>query len=53
MDLPDEEPLAGELKSFIDAARSRGETAVPGEDGVRAMKAAEAVVQEMRSHRWE
>jgi len=52
MDLPDEEPLAGELKSFVEAARTRGETAVPGEDGVRAMKAAEEVVREMRSHQW-
>ncbi len=52
MDLPDEEPLAGELKAFVEAARTRGETAVPGEDGVRAMKAAEEVVREMRAHRW-
>jgi predicted dehydrogenase len=52
MDLPDEEPLAGELKSFVEAARARGETAVPGEDGVRAMKAADAVIAEMRNHRW-
>ena len=52
MDLPDEEPLAGELKSFVEAARARGETAVPGEDGVRAMKAAAAVIAEMRGHRW-
>jgi predicted dehydrogenase len=52
MDLPDEEPLAGELKSFVEAALARGETAVPGEDGVRAMKAADAVIAEMRNHRW-
>ena len=52
MDLPDEEPLAAELKAFVESARTRGETAVPGEDGVRAMKAAEQVVAEMRTHRW-
>jgi predicted dehydrogenase len=50
--LPDEEPLGNELKSFIDCARSGGESAVPGEDGVRAMRAAEGVVREMRAHRW-
>jgi predicted dehydrogenase len=52
MDLPDEEPLAGELKSFVETARSRGEPAVTGEDGVRAMRAAEMVIGEMRGHRW-
>ena len=52
MDLPDEEPLAAELKAFVDAARNRTEPPVPGEDGVRAMKAAEQVVAEMRTHRW-
>jgi predicted dehydrogenase len=52
MDLPDEEPLAGELKAFVETARSRGEPAVTGEDGVRAMRAAEMVIGEMRGHRW-
>ena len=50
--LPDEEPLAVELKAFVETARTRGEPVVPGEDGVRAMRAAEEVVREMRSHRW-
>jgi len=50
--LPDEEPLGNELKSFVECARSGGEPAVPGEDGVRAMRAAEEVVREMRSHKW-
>ncbi|HKS16196.1 MAG TPA: Gfo/Idh/MocA family oxidoreductase, partial [Planctomycetota bacterium] len=50
--LPDEEPLAGELKAFVEAARNRTEPVVTGEHGVRAMRAAEEVVREMRAHRW-
>jgi len=50
--LPDEEPLGNELKSFVECARSGGAPEVPGEDGVRAMRAAEEVVREMRSHKW-
>jgi predicted dehydrogenase len=52
MDLPDEEPLAAELKAFVESARSGSEPVVPGEDGVRAMRAAEEVIREMRAHRW-
>ena len=48
----DEHEARDQLKSFVEAARTRGETAVPGEDGVRAMRAAEMVIAEMRGHRW-
>jgi predicted dehydrogenase len=50
--LPEEEPLAKELASFLDAVRSGREPVVPGEHGVRAMKAAETILAEMRAHRW-
>ena len=50
--LPDEEPLAKELASFIDCVRAGREPVVPGEHGVRAMKAAETILAEMRAHRW-
>ncbi len=50
--LPDEEPLAKELQSFVDCVAGGAEPLVPGEHGVRAMKAAEQVLTEMRAHRW-
>lgn len=50
--LPEEEPLAAELRSFVAAVRERREPEVPGEHGVRAMKAAETILAEIRAHRW-
>ena len=50
--LPDEEPLARELQSFLEAVEQKKEPVVPGEHGVRAMKAAETILTEMRAHRW-
>ncbi len=50
--LPEEEPLANELRAFVDCARARGTPLVPGEHGVRAMRAAERVLAEMRAHKW-
>jgi predicted dehydrogenase len=50
--LPDEEPLARELRSFLECVRDGREPVVPGEHGVRAMRAAETVLAEMRAHRW-
>jgi predicted dehydrogenase len=50
--LPDEEPLANELKSFVACVRDGREPEVPGEHGVRAMKTAERVLREMREHAW-
>jgi predicted dehydrogenase len=50
--LPDEEPLARELQSFLEAVGQKKEPVVPGEHGVRAMKAAETILTEMRAHRW-
>ncbi len=50
--LPEEEPLARELQSFLEAVEEKKEPVVPGEHGVRAMKAAETILTEMRAHRW-
>ena len=50
--LPDEEPLARELQSFVDCVTGGREPLVPGEHGVRAMKAADRILTEMRAHRW-
>jgi len=50
--LAEEEPLARELQSFLAAVEQKKEPVVPGEHGVRAMKAAEKILTEMRAHRW-
>jgi predicted dehydrogenase len=50
--LAEEEPLARELQSFLEAVELGREPVVPGEHGVRAMRAAETILSEMRAHRW-
>ncbi|MBI2901155.1 MAG: Gfo/Idh/MocA family oxidoreductase [Planctomycetes bacterium] len=50
--MPDEEPLANELESFVECVRAGREPEVPGEHGVRAMRAAERILEGMRAHRW-
>jgi predicted dehydrogenase len=50
--LQEEEPLARELQSFLEAVETGREPVVPGEHGVRAMQAAETILKEMRAHRW-
>ncbi len=50
--LPDEEPLARELAAFVECVTEGREPVVPGEHGVRAMKAADRVLAGIRSHRW-
>ncbi len=50
--LPEEEPLARELESFVGSVRAGREPEVPGEHGVRAMRTAERILAEMRGHRW-
>jgi predicted dehydrogenase len=52
VDLPDEEPLAKELQSFLACVTEGREPVVPGEHGVRAIRTAEQVLSEMRAHRW-
>lgn len=46
------EPLEEELESFVQAAQGKRAPAVPGEHGLRAMKVADAVLREIREHRW-
>ncbi len=50
--VPNEEPLANELKSFVEAVAQKKEPVVTGEDGLAALKLAEQVLAEIRSHRW-
>lgn len=50
--MPDEEPLALELQSFLECVRQKQRPLVPGEHGVRAMAAAERIAREMRNHTW-
>ena len=50
--LVEEEPLKAELRSFLDSVRHRTEPVVTGEHGVRAMRAAEMILKEMRAHKW-
>jgi predicted dehydrogenase len=50
--LEEQEPLAREIQSFLDAVENGHEPVVPGEHGVRAMRAAETILKEMRAHRW-
>lgn len=45
----DEEPLKAELRSFVACVRDDRRPEVPGEDGVRAVRVAEAVVASIRS----
>lgn len=52
VDLPDKEPLALELESFLNCVQEGGEPLVPGEHGVRALRAVDRVLTEIRSHRW-
>ena len=50
--LEEQEPLAREIQSFLEAVEHGHEPVVPGEHGVRAMQAAETILKEMRAHRW-
>ena len=46
------QPLEEELRAFARCVQEKGEPAVPGEHGVRAMKVAEQVLAEVRGHTW-
>jgi len=50
--VPNEEPLANELASFIDCVAADREPVVTGEDGLAALRLAEQVLAEIRTHRW-
>jgi predicted dehydrogenase len=53
IEMDDAEPLRLELESFLDSVRSGTTPAVPGEQGRRAIAAAEQVLEAIRQHRWE
>ncbi|MBI5446465.1 MAG: Gfo/Idh/MocA family oxidoreductase [Deltaproteobacteria bacterium] len=48
----EEEPLRKELESFLSCLRTGTEPVVCGEHGVLAIRAAQLVLREIRSHRW-
>ncbi len=47
---PTEEPLKLELESFVHAVRTHSTPQVTGEDGRRALKVAEEIVQRIEAH---
>ncbi len=46
------EPLEVELESFVRAAQGKQPPVVPGEHGLRAMRVADEVLKEIRTHTW-
>ena len=52
LQLDSHEPLAKELEAFISAVRDGVEPPVTGREGLEAIEVAEAVVREVRSHKW-
>ncbi|MBI4615167.1 MAG: Gfo/Idh/MocA family oxidoreductase [Planctomycetes bacterium] len=48
--MDEHEPLAKELESFVDAVREDRPPAVSGEDGLRVVETAEAIVGKIREH---
>lgn len=53
MEMDDAEPLRLELESFVEAVRRGTPPAVPGEEGRRAVAAAQMVLEAIARHRWE
>ena len=51
LDVPREEPLKRELADFVDAVRERRAPAVTGADGLRALKLAQRITDEMARQR--
>ena len=47
LDLSEGDPLADEIKSFVDAVRTRRTPAVTAEDGLRVMELSERIRQSM------
>jgi predicted dehydrogenase len=47
------EPLALELEDFVRAVREKSRPRVSGEDALRAMRLADQVLREIRTHKWE
>lgn len=51
LDVRKEEPLRLELEAFLSSVRGRTKPVVSGEDGLRALKLAEEILDFMRAHR--
>ncbi|MGE3821107.1 MAG: hypothetical protein AB7I30_16970, partial [Isosphaeraceae bacterium] len=47
------EPLALELRDFVQASRGESRPKVDGDDALRAMRLADQVLQSLRGHDWE
>jgi predicted dehydrogenase len=52
LDMPEENPLQEELRSFLVSVRTQKNPLVDGEAGLRALKAAQMVLESIQSHRW-
>ena len=50
--LDDEEPLQAELESFVRAVRTGSAPEVSADEALRALEAADAVLEQIRSRRW-
>jgi len=53
LELRNGEPLRKELESFVDAVRSGTRPIVAGEDGLRAMEAADMIVKAIQENGWD
>ena len=51
--VPNDDALTAELNSFIKAIRSEGPVMVDGRAGLRAMEAADRILEEIASHEWD
>ncbi len=52
MELTGEEPLKAEVRSFVNAVRTKTPPLVSAEDGIRSMEAAERILEAVRAHKW-
>ena len=52
LDLDDQEPLYAELNSFVESVRANAEPEVAGEEAMRALEAAELVLEKIKSCPW-
>ncbi|MDD4888634.1 MAG: Gfo/Idh/MocA family oxidoreductase [Phycisphaerae bacterium] len=53
LQLSDDQPLARELESFLDSVATGKPPAVSAADGLAAIETANAIVQSIKSHRWD
>lgn len=53
LQLSDEQPLARELESFLESVATGRAPAVNAADGLAAMETADAIVQSIKTHRWD